>query len=317
MSTSVDTNVFDPRSLGDLKRLAKDNDPKALKAAARQFEAVFLQMVLKSMREATPHEGLLDNDQSRLYESLLDQQLAQVLATKGKGTGLAAMIEKQLSQNLGQAPAALTAPSSEGEEANGAGTLLDTLRKLAPPSVPNGAPAPASASGAVSAYNPEVGGDIPAQARDFVAQVWPSAVEASRSTGIPAHFLVAHAALETGWGRSEPRSKDGRQSFNLFGIKAGKSWNGPVVESATTEYVDGSPQRQMEKFRAYGSYTESFQDYARLLATNPRYSRVLDAKDGAGFARGLQQAGYATDPAYATKLERIISGPTLRQAMTG
>jgi flagellar protein FlgJ len=128
---------------------------------------------------------------------------------------------------------------------------------------------------------------------------------------------VAHSALESGWGRSEPRRADGGNSFNLFGIKAGKNWNGPTVDAVTTEYVDGQAQRVTEKFRAYGSYAEAFQDYAALLRNSPRFGAVIGSQDGTEFARRLQQAGYATDPAYAEKLARIIAGPTLRQALIG
>lgn len=301
---NLQPNVFDTRALGDIKRLAKDGDPQALKAAARQFEALFLQMVLKSMRDATPRDGLFDSDQTRMYESLLDQQLAQVMSGKG-GTGLAAMIEKQLSRPSAD-PALL-----EGALPNPAATLPASIERAVRPAAlpaiqtPNGLP--------VSPNSGEVSSD----ARDFINRIWPDAVEVSRTTGIPATFLIAQAALETGWGKAEPRSADGRRSFNLFGIKAGKGWSGATVDAATTEVVDGVVQKQVERFRAYGSYAEAFQDYSRLLAGNPRYAAVLGSRDGESFARGLQQAGYATDPAYADKLRRILSGTTLRQALTG
>lgn len=303
----VNPNVFDVGGLTALKRQVKSNDPAALKAAAQQFEALFLQMVMKSMRDAVPREGLFDSEQARMYESLLDQQLTQVMSTKGRGTGLAAMIEKQLlRQNqepeaLGQPlPLAPAAPSFPLRERNGL-----QFRDEAPAAIPLPA-APASSPEAPSA-----------SAREFVGRLWPGAIEASRQTGIPAHFMVAHAALETGWGKSEPRRPDGGTSYNVFGIKAGRSWSGPVVEAVTTEYVDGVPQKQVERFRAYGSYGEAFRDYAALLSNNPRYAGVLGAQDAAGFARGLQKAGYATDPQYAAKLERIIGGGTLRQAFVG
>ncbi len=317
-------NVFDVNSLSALKGAVKKDDPKALRAAAQQFEALFLQMVLKSMRDATPREGLFDSEQTRLYESLLDQQLAQVMSAKS-GTGLAALIEKQLSRNGGDAaevldklpldppprglrlsPGGTPLPLRDGEGARPFGT--DTIP--AQPAQPGGA---APAPGSPGAQN----GEVPAAAREFVGRVWRDAVEASRSTGIPAQYLVAHAALETGWGRSEPRLADGRTSFNLFGIKAGRGWTGAVAEAATTEYVDGQPQRQVERFRAYGSYAEAFRDYAGLLLTNPRYAGALQARDGNSFAQALQKAGYATDPQYADKLSRLINGSALRSALQG
>jgi flagellar protein FlgJ len=155
------------------------------------------------------------------------------------------------------------------------------------------------------------------QAQSFIHGVWPHATAASRQTGIPPHFLVAHAALESGWGRAEPRFVDGRASHNLFGIKAGRNWQGAVVAAPTTEYVNGVAEQRVERFRAYGSYAEAFQDYAQLMAKSPRYAEVVASRDAGSFARGLQRAGYATDPLYASKLERIIGGPTLRTALTG
>jgi flagellar protein FlgJ len=177
------------------------------------------------------------------------------------------------------------------------------------PVVPGVPPAAPLSSMTPAAETPLAEAMTPA-ARDFVARVWPDAVEASRATGIPAQFMVAQAALETGWGRAEPRLADGRPSHNLFGIKAGRSWNGAVAEAATTEYVDGVAQRQTERFRAYGSYTESFRDYAKLLTSSPRYAGVVGTQSPTAFAHGLQRAGYATDPQYADKLTRIIAGLT-------
>ncbi len=313
---------LDVNGLTDLKRQVRENSPQGLKAVAQQFEALFLQMVLKSMRDATPHEGMFDSDQSRMYESLLDQQLAQVLSAKGGGVGLAAMIEKQLSRQP-QEPGALgdlslVAPQSAfplsvrdlaletGVDRSNAATetiaaSIDSVGKTQFSSVTPGA------TTHLVAPTP----------REFVNRIWPYAYEVSQLTGVPAHFMVAQAALETGWGKSEPRLADGRASFNLFGVKAGKSWTGAMVEATTSEFVNGIEQKQTERFRAYGSYAEAFSDYASLLTANPRYAAVLGNQNAAQFARGLQQAGYATDPMYATKLERIIAGNILRSSLSG
>jgi peptidoglycan hydrolase FlgJ len=149
-------------------------------------------------------------------------------------------------------------------------------------------------------------------AAGFVQQHSAAAARAEKDTGIPAAFMVSQAALETGWGRKEIRHADGSPSFNLFGIKAGPKWKGPVAEITTTEYIDGKPQKVTAKFRAYSSYAESFADYARLMKDSPRYAGVVArAETATGFAQGLQRAGYATDPAYADKLSRVIN-TTLR-----
>ena len=146
----------------------------------------------------------------------------------------------------------------------------------------------------------------------FVQQHTEAAQAAEQQTGIPAAFMVAQAAHETGWGRKEIRHADGSPSYNLFGIKAGGDWKGAVAEVTTTEYVNGKATKSVQKFRAYGSYAESFADYARLMKDSPRYAQtVARASDASAFARGLQKAGYATDPAYADKLTRVIN-TTLR-----
>jgi flagellar protein FlgJ len=142
----------------------------------------------------------------------------------------------------------------------------------------------------------------------FVEKMWPHALAAQRSTGVPAAFAVGQAALESGWGKHELRHADGRSAHNLFGIKAGGGWNGPTVDVLTTEYVDGKPTKLVERFRAYGSYAEAFSDWAGLLGSQSRYQSVLRAADSVqGFAHGMQRAGYATDPRYGEKLERTIN----------
>ena len=320
--------AFDIKSAQDLRTQFAKNPQEGLKAAAEQFEAMFLQQVMKSMRDTVPQDGLLNSDSSRFYTSLLDQQMAQNMASSGKGIGFARLIEQQLGKNLAasQAGAELTAPANAAAAGNALPMSASDGRHLrtqaVPSSVPTSAAYAALQSATTSVTNQAAGAamsdaDLPLSAREFVGRVWPHAVEASRSTGISPQFLVAHAALESGWGRNEIRQSDGSASHNLFGIKAGKSWNGSSVEAATTEYVGGEAQSTVERFRSYGSYEEAFRDYANLLRNNPRYGGVIGSQDGAEFAKGLQRAGYATDPAYADKLNRIINGPTLRMALVG
>jgi flagellar protein FlgJ len=153
--------------------------------------------------------------------------------------------------------------------------------------------------------------------REFAQTMWPHAVAASRATGIPPQFLIAHAALESGWGQRDIKNADGSSSCNLFGIKAQPGWRGKTASVMTTEYVDGVAVKETASFRAYDSYAEAFADYARLLSENPRYSAVIGSHSGTEFAKRLQQAGYATDPQYAEKLAAIIDGPALRQALIG
>jgi flagellar protein FlgJ len=294
-------NALDPRGLSQLQRLAKTNDPKALRAAAQQFEALFLQMVLKSMRDATPREGLFDNDQSRMYEGLLDQQLSQVLSSK-RGVGLAAVIERQLGRGAG-APAEFP----EGLPLEVQRQLRLSQQPLALPATRQNAPAATNAVSPAPTFDADESGTNSETVRRFVEQLRPLAEQAQRQTGIPAPFMIAQAALETGWGRHEPRRADGTPSYNLFGIKGGGAWAGESVQANTLEVIQGVPQQRRESFRAYGSYAEGFADYARLIAGNPRYAPLRGLQDASGFAQGLQRAGYATDPAYAAKLSRVIA----------
>lgn len=358
------TNRFamDVKALSDLRVTARNNPREGLKAAAQQFEAYFLQMVMKSMREASPQDDLMNSDATRFYTGMLDQQLAQELSGKGS-LGFARLLEQQLGRGLPGDDGLPELPAAAGgrampplppamqrylDAAAEAGVTVSRLpgrlaeRVPEPPSdtpadVPAAAVAAIPAAGAAEAARANAPGQAIAQVaagrqellpavsdagpadspREFVERVWPHAAEAARQIGVPPHFLVAHAALETGWGQHEPRRADGSPSYNLFGVKAGRSWKGEAVEAATTEFAGGVAEQTRERFRAYGSYAESFRDYAALLTSRPRFSSVLGAADGTDFARKLQQAGYATDPMYADKLARIINGGTLRQALTG
>lgn len=285
--------ALDVQSVEKLRLKANTDEKGALKLAAQQFESLFLSMMLKSMRDASPKGGLFDNEQTDMYTGLLDQQLAQQIATT-KGFGFADLMVKQLGAALDRMVPAGTA---------------DGAKSAAKPttSPDHSAPMPLTQAAAVAPTG---------SPRQFVDRQWPHALEAGRSLDIPPHFLIAQAALESGWGQHEMRAADGTASHNLFGIKAGKDWKGPVVEAQTTEYVNGVPHQSVERFRAYASYGDSFRDYAKLLRQNPRYATVLDqGRDPAGFAQGLQQAGYATDPLYADKIQRILNSDTLRQAL--
>lgn len=312
--------AFDTRSSQDLRSQFQKDPQQGLKAAAQQFETLFLQQVIKSMRDATPSDGMMNSEQSRFYTGLLDQQMAQNIATNGKGIGFAKLIEQQLGRNMASAEGKTDLAAPANAAGNALPLAVPDARHMQYTPVPSRLPTSASYP-AVNTVNNSTSGtggnDAPASSKEFVDRVWPAAVEASKSTGIPPQFLVGHAALESGWGKSEIRNADGTSSNNLFGIKAGKNWNGPTVDATTTEYVDGQAQTVVARFRAYSSYDEAFRDYASLLRSNPRYSGVIGSQDGAEFAKGLQRAGYATDPAYADKLSRIISGPSLRMALVG
>lgn len=286
----------DTRSVDALRTLAARDPQAAVNAVARQFESLFMQELLKSMRQATAASGLLDNEASELGTEMLDAQYAQQMS--GQRGGLADAIARQLSRQMGlpavDAKAATTQPTG--------GTTAAAAARA-----PAGEPAPAAAPHRGWPRIAHGGG-----AKDFVATHERAAKAAEAATGIPASFMLAQAALETGWGRRDIRLADGTPSHNLFGIKATANWKGPVTEVTTTEVIGGVARKVKAKFRAYASADAAFADYARLMTSSPRYAKVLEqSKTAQGFAQGLQRAGYATDPAYADKLARVID-TTLR-----
>jgi peptidoglycan hydrolase FlgJ len=297
---STTSLAIDTKSIESLKQSAKQNSPETLKAAAKQFEALFMNMMMKSMRDASPQDGLFDNQQTKMYTSMLDQQLSQNMASRG--VGLAEVLIRQLSN------VPMNAALDDGMEAKPVAqptqdltTSLnnDLLRSLSPRAV---------RTPVVAADSNADGSSKPAHVQAFQNTLTPHAEEASRATGIPARFMLGQAALESGWGKHVMKTADGGSSHNLFGIKATGGWKGKTVDAVTTEYINGVPQKRVEKFRAYDSYADSFKDYANLLRNNPRYEKVLaNATDAKGFAQGLQRAGYATDPNYAAKLTNIIN----------
>jgi len=267
----------DGRSLDALKLQAGKNGAGALKEAAKQFEALFMRELVKSMREATMKSGLLDSAAGDLSADLLDQQLAVQMS--GMPGGLSEQIARQLAQRIHGAEVGTGSATvgSPGTAAPGQAAATPPLRTSASQS-------------------------------DFVQRHMAAALRVEQTSGIPAAFMLGQAGHETGWGRHEINLSDGSPSFNLFGIKAGGGWSGKVAEITTTEYVNGVAQKVSAKFRAYDSYEESLRDYARLITQSPRYAPVSQQTDSVqAWATGLQRAGYATDPDYAAKLSRAIN----------
>ena len=271
----VRSGFGDARGVESLRQQAASDPKAAVREAAKQFESLFMQELLKSMRQASEaqKDGSMDNEGTKLGSELLDSQWAAKVA--GRPGGLSDVIARQLERQMGMSPGPI--PRAE-------------------------TPAPA-----VSASSQKTG--IPTQsAADFVQRHTQAAQAAEAATGIPATFMVAQAAHESGWGKKEMKASDGSNTFNLFGIKAGPSWKGATADVTTTEYIGGVARKVVQKFRAYGSYAESFADYASLMKNNPRYAKVMEAgNDAKAFAQGLQNAGYATDPAYASKLGKVIN----------
>ncbi len=306
----------DIQGLAGLRNKARQHSPDAAREAAQQFEAVFIQMMLKSMRTASSSEGgIMDNDQSRMYLELFDQQLALSMAKQGQ-LGLADQIVKQLG---GESAAQPPRPTS----ATAIGDPLATLRQVE--RIRSSVAMPVTASIRTAAANDAGPGPAdpvsdapfePSSPAAFVRRMWPHAQQAASQLGVAPEVLIAQAAHETAWGKSMPRFADGRSSNNLFGIKANRSWQGERVVNSTLEFVGGVPVRQRDGFRAYASYADSFNDYARFIQSNPRYGEALNrVEDGAAYLRALQQAGYATDPGYARKIQALMDGPAFDEAL--
>lgn len=308
MITTLDSSglLLGNTSLDQLKFSAKQNSPESLKVVAKQFEALFMNMLTKSMRAGTG-ESLVDNSETRLYTELLDQQYSQQISG-GKGLGLADILVQQLTRNqvspaaaeehvngpLSIQPGAAAKAFSQGLP-GGAQTLLPIVPKHESIIKPLSAPLAA-----------------PTSSQEFVNRFLPHATAAGQELGVKPQAILAQAALESGWGKRQIKLEDGSLSHNLFGIKANAKWEGKVASVTTTEYVHGVAQQRVERFRAYDSYQDAFSDYAELLKTAPRYRGVLNSQETGDFAKGLQKAGYATDPNYAAKISRVALNSSLR-----
>ena len=330
---------FDPRTTGNftdfaaltrLKAAARMEKRASTSTVARQFETLFTQMMLKSMRSASLGSGIADSEQSKQYRDLADSQLAMSLSTRGKGLGIAKMLERQLlghepkdatthlnalpqrpaaMQGLGASDATSAPPPARMSLADDANTLRKGLH-------PVWNAAMTAVDGASNGAIGRVRDALPANATEFVQKMLPHAQAAAEKLGVSVRAVLAHAALETGWGRHMPRAANGASSNNLFGIKAGASWDGAKARVATTEYENGVAVRRLDHFRAYNSPTAAFNDYADLIAGNPRYAAALGHGDNVkGFASALQRGGYATDPSYASKLAHIADSVTMRDAI--
>jgi flagellar protein FlgJ len=285
---------LDLRSLDKLKSASGQSPKSAIKDAAKQLESLFMQELLKSMRATTMDTGMLDNAGTEMGNSMLDTQLAGQMT--GMPGGLSDQIVKQLERQMGQIGKDSSAPKSLVSGLGSAGVSYQAAARSTQ----------VNATSGVNASTPEASGLSASE--KFVRKHQAAAQEAAAASGLDASHILGQAALESGWGKHEIRLPDGSGSHNLFGIKATSDWKGKVAEVTTTEYYGGVARRVTAKFKAYDSYADAFKDHARLLTSRPRYTQQLAQADTArGFANGLQKAGYATDPAYADKLTKVIN----------
>jgi flagellar protein FlgJ len=241
------------------------------------------------MRDATP-KAEESGGAGETFTGMLDAQFAKQFA--GRPGGLADMLEKQLTRHMQNLPA--VSPQNQAAAA---------------------APTPAAAPSTTALSSLKGLGD---KAAHFLRDMLPHAQEAERRTGVPASFILGQAALESGWGKGEMKNADGSKSFNLFGVKATAGWTGKTTHVTTTEYAGAQAVKQKAAFRSYDSYADAFADYARMLAGSSRYSKVVrTASTAEQFASGMQRAGYATDPHYASKLAKTINHTLALQRALG
>jgi flagellar protein FlgJ len=301
-----DASAFDPGQINLLKRQVQDGgSADANKKVARQFEAMFIQMLLKQSHQSSASSGPFDSDQTRMAQSMGDEQMALQLSDPGIGLAQALLdqIGARQPDNGTAQPSSSTPPelstsrvpglrSRVGQDAthvaSSISALIDLLSQQAP-------------AGLASAIK-----GAPEHIRSFVSAMSGAAKAAANESGVPLKLILSQAALESGWGKREIQGADGSPSYNLFGIKASPGWKGKVVNVLTTEYDSGVARKVVQPFRAYSSYAESFADYARLIGNSARYEEVVSAPNAEIAAQKIQDAGYATDPGYAQKLISIM-----------
>ncbi|BBL60097.1 flagellar assembly peptidoglycan hydrolase FlgJ [Methylomonas koyamae] len=328
--------------LAKLKQSAREQSPAAVKEVAKQFESLFLSMMMKSMREAKLADGILDSQQSQFYRDMYDQQMAMHLAGK-PGIGFADLIAKQLSPKAAEEdekdPKLATNEVLNRAAGTGSASQPDRHQTIAGAGASDGEPLENSgldslerslamlerSQNAMADRWQHLEDDLQAAAsagtetlsskEEFISQLRPHALEAAQALGVDPNLLLAQAALETGWGQAVIKNGHGENSFNLFNIKADKSWQGKQAKALTLEFDGSSARKEMAGFRAYGSYKQSFDDYVNFIKNNPRYSEALKKAGNAGqYIRELQQAGYATDPRYADKVMSIYHNQNAAEA---
>jgi flagellar protein FlgJ len=290
---SLPRSYTDLQGLNALRAMARSDSPQAANAVAHEFEAMFIQTMLKSMREATLTENPFESEQMRMYQDLFDKQIAMDLASRGE-LGVTDLIAKHLGENKTASVDSLPVTQGSGAAAYNPPHPVQHHEE-------NQFPLRTDAEEDIR--SPE----------EFVEVMVPHAEKAAREMGVNPKVLLAQAALETGWGKKMIRHPDGSSGYNLFGIKADARWDGDRIAVGSLEYENGVAKRKVSAFRAYDSYAESFKDYVQFLRDNPRYAHALRrARDASGFAESLQAAGYATDPNYADKIKGILQSEFLR-----
>ncbi len=324
MAISTQADFFlNFQNFSDLKLKARGDSDEAARAVAQQFEGLFVQQMLSAMRAAAEVDAGQNSSYMDFYRDMYDKQLAQTIAQQDR-LGVSRLILQQMPGGADNTAATVPAAvETDGVE------VASVMTQAAPVASVKAEPDPVATNSAV-VLSRVVDNDFAEvakidqmnnrwqQPQNFVADIWPEAQNAAKQLGVRAELLVAQAALETGWGKHMMKFDDGRNSFNLFGIKAGPDWRGIALNKASLEYRDGLLSNEVSRFRAYASPAASLADYVDFIRTSPRYQPALNsAGDAHAYIRAIHQAGYATDPNYADKVIGIMDGALLGQALAG
>lgn len=300
----ADASLYtDFQGFTDMRRQAREETPEAVKKVAKHFESLFIQMMLKSMRDTLPKDGIFSSNTQRMYEDMFDKQLSLQMSTN-KGIGLANVIERQLSRSQPDLSRSIdvqdyfnrAVPNRSVINKQDTNNVLNEIKQIDNKVIQE-----------VSWNEPE----------EYIRDLWPHAQMAAEELGVDADVLIAQSALETGWGKHVRRMDDGQNSFSLFGIKANHHWEGKRNLVPTLEFRNGAMQKEYAHFRAYDSVEAAFQDYVNFIKSNPRYQKVLEeANNPDAYGRELQRAGYATDPDYADKIKRIRTSELMKNQVS-
>jgi flagellar protein FlgJ len=318
MSNAIPQNANVYTELSSLKALkgqVKSGDQDAIEKVAKQFEAIFLQMMLSGMRKTIQVDDEYSNDKAMYYD-LFDKQVAMNLSEKG-GIGLARLMMGQVN------------PAQQKVENKPSGSLpVSAINQVSQslPAVPSIETRTAIVKQQSRLENTKPSSQVQTQEKvqyqelrfespiQFVKQLWEIARDVVKESGLDPKAVIAQAALETGWGKHIIRNNNGQSSFNLFGIKSGQDWNGDHVKANTLEFRDGVMMQSKENFRSYRTLKDSVEDYVSFIKNNQRYRQAVEQRGNpAGYATELQRAGYATDPDYASKIISIMNGKEFTQ----
>jgi flagellar protein FlgJ len=308
-------NFLDVNGLNSIRQDAKSGDKAskkdALEQAAKQFEAIFMQMLMKSMRKAQEvleSDSPFNSESTKFYRDMHDQQMSLELSNNG-ALGLSELIVRQLggdSENFtphnilrsdGNLDSRGSLRISEPELLNNISTVKDSSAHQDPSKdrQTNGSIAAQAASMMQSpAFE---------QPKDFVSALTADAKRVQDKINVPFEVVIAQAALETGWGQKIIKTNSGESSNNLFNIKADSRWAGEKTHKETLEFENGAMVKKREPFRVYESISQSVDDYLNFLTKSERYQGALENSTNVEqFLHDLQSAGYATDPDYAKKI---------------